>query len=175
MKNLNVIILIGLAGLAFMMFKLMKAVKLQTEVMTALAVKNGVLKPIKESKKKISKQNDDDQHEDESQDDGNDRAPKKVKLKKLQKQIVDLFEDGFPKKLGEVKKAFVSRHGKIEDDVKFNNTMYNLKPSNVITFEKIDDVNYWGLGEWFDEDGQLFEEYVEKIPGTSALTITTNT
>lgn len=161
MKYLNIITLAVVAGIGFLIYKIWRAQQIQNQMMMAVAVKTGALETEKKPKTIKAIKEGDNQEERE--------APKK-KLNAFDKKMVDLFSDGIPKKLGDMKKLWISKHGNIDDDKKFNNTMYNLKPAFWLNFEKIDGVNFWGLDEWFDDDGSLFEEYAEKIEGLTNST-----
>lgn len=166
MKIKDIAIFATLGIILFFLFKLMKASKTQEQALGAIGTHTGAFKSIEvapKHKASKSKNEDDD-------DSGNDR-PVKIKLKKVQRQIVSLFEDGIPKTLGQLRELYKKQYSEI-DDVKFNNTVTNLKPSDTLNAEKIEKSNYWGLGDWFDEDGSLFEEYIEKISPTNTLTIT---
>lgn len=154
--------------------KMMKTSKEQNAVLMAVAVKTGAIDPKMLEKSKVANRNGggyDDEEEEEDQ--ASSGKPKKVKLKKTQRQTVSLFADGIPKQIGELRDSYMAKFSDI-DKVKFYNTLYNLKPSNTLNFEKIDGKNYWGLGEWFDQDGALFEEYAEKIQPSKNSETTTN-
>lgn len=176
MKAKDYIIIAVLIGIVVMIVKMMKTSKDQNAVLMAVAIKTGAVdqRVISKASKKKDDKYDDEEYEEEEQEESNDnsntKGTKKVKLKKTQKQTVGLFEDNIPKQIGELRDLYMSKFSDI-DKTKFYNTLYNLKPSNTLNFEKIDGKNYWGLGDWFDEEGSLFEEYADKIAPSTKLTI----
>lgn len=171
MNTKDIVIILVLIVILVAIAKMMKSSKEQNAVLMAVAIKTGAIDPKSIAKAKAPARSD-EEFDDEEDDDGEER-PKKIKLKKVQRQTVDLFSDGVPKQIGELRDLYMKKYSDI-DKTKFYNTLYNLKPSKTLNVEKIDDVNYWGLGEWFDEDGSLYEEYAEKIPAAIDTTTQTN-
>lgn len=171
MTTKDYIIIFVLIVILVIVFKMMKASKSQEYILTAVAIKTGAIDPSEhlEKQKSIKNKSGDEEYEQEN----NAKDPKKIRLKKTQRQTVSLFSDGIPKQIGELRDLYMGKFSDI-DKVKFYNTLYNLKPSNVLNFEKIENKNYWGLGDWFDEEGSLFEEYAEKIQASTNLNILTN-
>lgn len=169
MTTKDIIIIFVLIVILAIVLKMQKTSKHQSDMLVAVAIKTGAVESLESKPKSIKGNVENDEYDDED----NAKEPKKVKLKKVQKQTVSLFSDGIPKQIGEVRDLYMGKFSDI-DKVKLYNTLYNLKPSNVLNFEKIDNKNYWGLGEWFDQDGSLFEEYAEKIQASTKLTIITN-
>lgn len=161
MKYINIITLVIVAGVLFIVYKLMQTSKLQTEILTSVGLKTGAIQPIEKQNNKLSKSKNNDDAE-ESED------PKKVKLNKVQKELLGLFEDGVPKTTTQLKQLFKTHYKEI-DDVKLNNTIWNLKAIGVLLVEKIEKKNYWGPEEWFDDEELFLEEYADKIPGGKEL------
>lgn len=153
---LIVVLLLAIIGIVIM------HMKTSNKLLTAVAVKTGAVElsdktEVKSKVLKSARSNDQGDEEEE------DKKP--VKLNAVQKKVVTLFEDGIPKTTTELKKLYKTHYSEI-DDVKLNNTIWNLKAAEVILSEKIDNKNYWGLIDWFEDDADLFlEEYADKIPG----------
>lgn len=173
MTTKDIIIIFVLIVILAIVLKMQKTNKAHAELLTAVAIKTGAMDELPKPKSSPKHPGLDGYEDDEEEDEDNAKEPKKVKLKKTQKQTVSLFSDGIPKQIGELRDLYMGRFSDI-DKVKFYNTLYNLKPSNTLNFEKIDNKNYWGLGDWFDQDGSLYEEYADKIEGSTKLTILKN-
>lgn len=169
----TIAILALLAVIGVMLFLLMKASRLQSQMVSAIGVKTGAFgetkKQLPKGKKtgRTDRDDDEDEYEEGGEEETKTNEPKKIKLKAIHKNIISLFEDGIPKTTGEIKKLYKKFHSDKVDDVKLNNSIWNLEPSHTLMVEMVGKVNYWGLPSWFDEEGYFLEEYADKIPGAS--------
>lgn len=165
MSTKDIVSIVILLAVVYLVFQLTKTNKMQTELLIAIADKTGAIKKIsEEAKEKISKQakevEDNDDVDNESGK-GKVGAPKSAP-KKIHKQFLSLFKDGVPKTTGQIK-ALYTKNFKELDKTKFNNTLQYMTKMNLLGKDKAEGKqNFWGPVDWFDEDGMMYEDYLEK-------------
>lgn len=161
---ITIVLLLAILGVLFF---IMKSQKTQTSMIAAVGLKTGALESGERAPTRRASKS---RNEDEGGYGGEKVTGKDVKKFKpnpIQKKVLELFNDGVPKTTTEIKKQYKLAHGEKEkvNSTDLNNAIWNLEPSGTLMKEKAaDDTNYWGLGEWFDDDGYLMGEYSDKVP-----------
>lgn len=173
MKVTEIVSIVILVAVLYLVYQLTKTNKAQNEVLLAVAIKTGAVKDLGEEgvqiikKKKVDKDDNEEEEEEEEEKGGKDNkkgagVPKQGP-KKIHKQFLSLFKDGVPKTTGQIK-ALYTKNFKELDKTKFNNTLQYMTKMDLLGKDKAEGKqNYWGPIDWFDKDGLMYEDYLEKV------------
>lgn len=165
MNYKEIITIVVLLAVVYMLFQLMKTNKVQTDILVAIAGKTGAVPYTNiEGKKSVkSKKSNDDDDGNEETESGKVGAPKS-KPKKIHKQFLSLFKDEIPKTTSQIKELFKKNFYEL-NATKFNNTIQYMVKMGLLGKEKGSKggQNYWGPADWFDKEGLMYEDYLEKV------------
>lgn len=170
MNAKDIIIIVLLLAVIAAIFFLMKAGKIQTGILVAVARKTGALSDIDpEVKSSIAKNRDEDSEEDEEKSSkagkrGEGAGAKKSTPKKIHKELLSLFKDEIPKTTSQIKDLHKKTFNKETTKHKINNTLWYMVKMGLIGTDKGEGkINFWGPAEWFDKEGLMYEDYLEKV------------